>query len=300
MNSVSIEERVEANREQMSPAVLRVSQFLMEHPERALMATASEIADAARTSNATVVRAVQMLGYAGLPGLRREIGERLADHYDQRATMEERFARVKEDPRSVLDSVLHDAKDLLTDMRNVDHDEFLASVRLLADADSIMVIGWGAAGAMAEYAALELSRLGCPAISEVQSGFRLADSLSRLREGTVILLLAPLLHLSEIDVVLARASAVAARSILVTEILGEKLRGIVDHVLTMPSSKRYSVSEILAPMVVLDALLLGVATSKPDRARATWKVINELRGAFSTGSVVRPRLAESIKQDDKE
>jgi DNA-binding MurR/RpiR family transcriptional regulator len=291
MNAISIEERLEANRGHMSPAALRVGRFLVDHPERALLATAAEIAEAARTSNATVVRAVRTLGYAGLPGLRREVGERLADHYDRRVTMEERFARVKDDPRSVLDSVLHDAADLLTEMRSVDHDEFLSSVELVAHADSIFVIGWGSAAGLAEYAALGLNRLGCPATSVTQSGFLLADSLSRVRAGSVILLLAPLLHVSEIDVVLARASTVGAHCVLVTEVLGEKLRGMVDHVLTMPSSLRFTVSEILAPSVVLDALLLGVAVSKPDRARSTWEVINGLRGAFSTGSVVRPQLS---------
>lgn len=288
MNAVSLEERLEASREQMTPAVLRVSRFLVEHPERALMATAAEIAEAANTSNATVVRAVQTLGYSGLPALRREIGERLSDRYDRRQTMEEDFSRVHDDPRSVLDSVLNDTVVLLTEMRSVvDHDEFLGAVQLLADAETVMVMGWGPAGAAADYTALGLTRLGCAATSATQSGFRLADALSRLRAGDVILLLAPLVHLQEIDVVLTRASAIGASCILVTETLGEKLREKVERVLSMPSSLRFTASEMIAPLVVLDAILLGVAASKPDRARSTWEVINELRRAFSTGSFTK-------------
>lgn len=291
MNAVSLEERLEATREQMTPALLRVSRFLVEHPERALMATAAEIAEEARTSNATVVRAVQILGYSGLPALRREIGERFSDRYDRRQTMEEAFARVHADPRSVLDSVLSDAVDLLAEMRSlVDHDEFLASVQLLSDAERVVVMGWGPAGAIADYAALGLSRLGCTAASETQSGFRLADALSRLRTGDVILLLAPLVHLQEIDVVLTRASTVGVRCILVTESLGEKLREKVERVLSMPSSLRFTAGEMLAPLVVLDAILLGIAASKPDRARSTWEIITELRRAFSTGSFTKPHL----------
>lgn len=290
MNSISIEERLEANRESMSPAALRVTRFLVEHPERALMATASEIAEAAETSTATVVRAVQTLGYAGLPGLRKDIGERLAGHYDRRTRWEDRFTRVSADPKSVLDSLLHDATDLMGEMRSADHDEFLAAVKLLADADVITFFGWGAGGTMAEYAALGMVRLGSSATSVVQSGYLLADSLSRLQPGSAVVVLAPLLHLHEIDVVLSRASAVGAHCILITEVLGEKLRAMVDHVLTLPSSQRFTVSENLALLLVLDALLLGVAVSNPDRARSTWEVINEVRGAFSTGSVGPHRL----------
>ena len=126
------------------------------------MATASEIADAAQTSNATVVRAVQTLGYAGLPELRKEIGERMAGRYDRRTRWDDRFAKVSDDPKSVLDSLLHDATDLLGEMRSADHDEFLASVKLVTHASSITFFGWGAGGTMAEYAALGLVRIGCP------------------------------------------------------------------------------------------------------------------------------------------
>ena len=298
MKAVTIEERLEANRDTMSPAALRVSRFLVENPERALMATASEIAEAAQTSNATVVRAVQTLGYAGLPGLRKEIGERMAGHYDRRATMEGRFARVKDDPRSVLDSVLQDATDLLSEMRSIDHDEFLASARLLSEANTIVVFGWGAAGVLADYAALGLTRVGCQATSETKSGFLLADSMARLRKDSVILLIAPLLHLNEVDVVLERASNAGIPCILITEILGEKLRGMVNHVLTLPSSLRYTASEMLAPVLALDALLLAIAVSEPDRARSTWAVINDVRGAFSTGSVARPNLDSGAGKSD--
>jgi DNA-binding MurR/RpiR family transcriptional regulator len=297
MESVSLEERLEANRESMSPAALRVGRFLVSHPERALMATASELADAAETSTATVVRAVQTLGYAGLPELRREIGERIAGHYDRRTRWEDRFARVSADPKSVLDSLLHDATDLMGEMRSADHDEFLAAVKLLANADNITFFGWGAGGTMAEYAALGLVRLGCPATSVVQSGYLLADSLSKLHPGDLVVVLAPLLHLSEIDVVLNRASVVGARCILITEVLGEKLRGMVDHVLTLPSSQRFTISENLALLLVLDALLLGVAVSNPDRARSTWEVINSVRGAFSTEAIGSRRLGPATSGD---
>ena len=111
--------------------------------------------------------------------------------------------------------------------------------------------------------------------------------------------MAPLLHLSEIDVVLSRASAVKGHCILLTEVLGEKLRGVVDHVLTLPSSQGLTVSENMALLLVLDALILGVAVSQPDRARATWDVINEVRGAFSTGSVGLRRLDVATQDEDQ-
>jgi DNA-binding MurR/RpiR family transcriptional regulator len=153
MSSMSLEQRLEAHRERMTPAVLRVARFLVDHPERALVATAAEIAESARTSDATVVRAVQTLGYAGLPELRRGVGEQLVARYDPREALDQSVARVRNDPRSVLDTVIDDAITLLAETRGVvDHDEFVDSLHLLADADRIVVVGWGTAGAMAQYA----------------------------------------------------------------------------------------------------------------------------------------------------
>src|SRR5438045_2733575 len=66
-------ERVAARLADLSPAERRVASFLAEHPEEAAFISAADVAAQLGTSDATVVRTVQSLGYSGLPELKREL-----------------------------------------------------------------------------------------------------------------------------------------------------------------------------------------------------------------------------------
>ena len=57
----------------LSPAALRVARFIAENRVLALASSAADLAARVGTSDATVVRAVQALGFDGLPDLRRTL-----------------------------------------------------------------------------------------------------------------------------------------------------------------------------------------------------------------------------------
>jgi len=281
MNAPTLEQRLEARRDHMSPAALRVARYLVDRPDRAVVATAAEIAEAAQTSVATVVRTAQTLGYEGLPELRRGVGLELGARRDPRETLEQRVTRVREDPAMVLDTVLDDSIALLAETRTaVAHEAFESTVALLSTAERILVLGWGPTGMLAEYLALHLHRLGCAAVPDTRSGMGLADSLSGVRSGDVLVVIAPLAHVREIDVALDRAAEVNARVVLITELLGERLRHRVEHVLTTASSRRRTASHAVSTIVLIDALVLGVAAAAPERALDTWESIKAMWSAL--------------------
>ena len=80
--------------------------FLVEHREEAVFLSAADIARRLDTSDATVIRAVQTLGYGGLPALKGE----LQDALRSRATPTLRLGRSLEDlgddPDAILEHVL--------------------------------------------------------------------------------------------------------------------------------------------------------------------------------------------------
>ena len=63
-------ERFRARAHQLSPRLLAVASYINDNREAVLERTAMEIASATNTSDATVVRAIQALGFAGLRELR--------------------------------------------------------------------------------------------------------------------------------------------------------------------------------------------------------------------------------------
>ncbi|AQY01847.1 MurR/RpiR family transcriptional regulator [Microbacterium foliorum] len=282
----TLDQRFEAHRDLMTPAITKVAQYLLDQPRRALVATASELAREANVSDATVIRAVQVLGYSGLPEMRREVSEQLTARYDPRDELEHRVSDGVGMSRSAFEAVVTDAIDLLNETRTtLDEHAFNDAVRLLSNASHIVVAGWGTGAAAAEFATLTLNRVGYRATAAMNSGFRLADDLAHLIDTDVVVILAPLLHVHEIDVTLDRAAQGGIPTILITEILGEKLKKRVTRVLNVAPSLRLNVSGMIGIIAVLDALILALASLNPDRARATWERINALRGEFKTRSI---------------
>lgn len=282
----TLDQRFEAHRDLMTPAITKAAQYLLDQPRRALVGTASELAHEAKVSDATVIRAVQILGYSGLPEMRREVSEQLTARYDPRDELEHRVGDGADMSRSTFEAVVTDAIDLLNETRTtLDEHAFDGAVSILSTASHIVVAGWGTGAAAAEFATLTLNRVGYRASAATNSGFRLADDLAHLLDTDVVILLAPLLHVHEIDVTLDRAAQGGIPIILITEILGEKLKDRVSHVLNVAPSLRLNVSGMIGIIAVLDALILALASVNPERARNSWERINALRGEFETRSI---------------
>lgn len=276
---MNFRQRLEAARETLSPSGLRVAEYLASRPDRAAVASAVEIAEATGTSDATVVRTVRQLGYIGLPDLRQQVGAEWAAQTNPRAALQERLALAGATQRSLLDALVDDAIKILEETRRQCSLPVMeAATKAVADAGAITVFGVGRAGPLAAYLALGLTRIGKRAHASTHSGFLLADDLAQLDRNDVLILVAPLRHLHEVDVAIARARAVGATTVLVTETLAVRLGDQVDFVLQTGSSNHRLANEGMAPLILLDTLLLGVSALQPEDSFGSWTVINELRG----------------------
>lgn len=273
----SLAERVEASRDVLSPGIRRVAEYLVDRPEFAATASASEIAQAVGTSDATVVRAVQVLGYDGLPDLRRRLG-REWEVRNPRIALGERVDHVAGETTSALDKVLLNDMELLARAREtISSESFGAAVDVLARAERVVVVGFGQPGMIAELTALSLNRNAKHADALTSSGFRLADGLVRLSERDAVLLLAPLRFLPEIDVLLDHAASIGIPVVLVTEVLRSRLSGRVSETLALPSSRGQTSTGLTVLVSVLEAIVLAVAATEPAAGAHSWETINMLR-----------------------
>jgi DNA-binding MurR/RpiR family transcriptional regulator len=259
----------------LSPKEQAVADFYAEHREEGAFLSAAEIAERLGTSDATVVRAVKALGYSGIPELRRELIDALLR---ARATPAVRLGRsledVGEDP---LGQVLDREIELLEEARSVDRAEFARAAGLLASADRVLIFGLGPSGALAEYFALRLLRIGRPARAITASGLRLADALLDARRGDALLLMAYEPLDTEADAALTRANEFELPVVLLGDTLGDRLSGRVGCVLATRRGRHGTLGSAAATIVLLDALLLALAVRDRTRALAALGDLNRLR-----------------------
>jgi DNA-binding MurR/RpiR family transcriptional regulator len=274
----TLDERIAASRAVLSPAEERVAAFLADHREEAVFLSAAEIARRLDSSDATVIRAVQSLGYGGLPALKAELQEALRP----RATATLRLGRSLEelggDPAVILEHVLAAEQELLADARRtLRAGDFARAIELIARADRVLVQGVGPNASLADYFALRLNRLRKPAVAITARGLGLADGLLQMRQGDVVISIAYERGTPEFEHVLDRAKELRLPSILITDTLGLAL---ADRVTVALSARRagggqFHLSAIT--IVVIDALLLGLAGRDRVEALDAYQELQEMR-----------------------
>ena len=286
--AASLDERIAAARPSLSPAEDRVATFLDQHREEAVFLSAVDIARQLETSDATVIRAVQSLGYSGLPALKSE----LQDALRTRATPTLRLGRsiedLGDDPAVVLEHVLATEMQLLQDARETLRGaDFARALRLLAGAQRVVIQGLGPNAPLGEYFAARLRRMRRPAVGVGARGQALADALIDMRRGDVVIVLAYDRSSLEAELTLERARELRLPSILITDTLGLALAGQFTVALSARRAGGGMFHLSALTIVVLDALLFGLAGQDRAAALAAAEELQELRARIDKRALGR-------------
>jgi DNA-binding MurR/RpiR family transcriptional regulator len=277
----TFDERVAAHFDLLGAAEQGVIRFFQENREEVLVASASALASRAGTSDATVIRATQALGYSGMGELRRQLASELRQRLSPEARMARTLRELGDDPASGFGATLDIHLEALESLRrDITPDLFRKAVERIATARRVFIFGIGPSSAMAEYFAIQLGRIGIDGIGLTETGLLLADGLHRLRKGDLVIALAYGRIYREIDALLTRVDRLGLRTILLTDTLGAALRGRIDLVLPVARGKVDMLSMHTATLGLIEALLVGVAARRPTETLASLKQLNELRAAL--------------------
>src|SRR5438045_3447980 len=147
-----LDERLAERFADLSPTEQRVAHFFAEHREEVGFVSAAEIAQQLGTSDATVVRTAQRLGYAGLPELKRELLAALRTRGTVAVRLGRRLEQIGDEPSTILDHVLSWHIQLIEEARRTLRPEaFARALEVLHNAERTVVFGIGPSGTLAEY-----------------------------------------------------------------------------------------------------------------------------------------------------
>jgi DNA-binding MurR/RpiR family transcriptional regulator len=283
-------ERVAARLTDLSPTERRVASFLVEHPEEAAFISAAELAGQLGTSDATVVRTVQSLGYAGLPQLKRELVNALKSRATPALRLGRSLVQIGDGPENALEYALAMQVELLDEARRTVRPEaFLRAVGIIRSAKRTHVFGIGPTGALCRYLAMRLVRFGYQASFVTDTGLLLADGLLSIRPGDALVVLAYGQVLREVDVILDRAKAMRAPVVLLTDTLAAALGDRIDVALSASRGAADMWNTIATTAVLMDAVLFGIAIADRGRSLANLEELNRLRAEIVGRAPDAPR-----------
>jgi DNA-binding MurR/RpiR family transcriptional regulator len=242
--------------------------------------SAQEIAAAVGTSDATVVRTARTLGYDTLRDLRRALAEE-DDDADLPSRLEATLGSLGS-ADDVLGATINGQLAALGDLvRRITPEAFNDAVELLTSTPQTWWCGTGPSAYLAGYAAFLSRRLGRSAGAFVHSGASHADELLALREHHVVVVLAYGRIHPYVNVLLRRARDVDARSILVTDTLGQKLSSPADVRLNAGRGTPGLFASHAPTIVLLEALVLATAAADSKLSEAALADLNRLRSELA-------------------
>jgi DNA-binding MurR/RpiR family transcriptional regulator len=276
--SLDLDKRLAERLAGLSPTEQRVARFFGDHREEVGFVSAIEIAQQLGTSDATVVRTAQRLGYAGLPELKRELLDTLRSRATPALRLGRRLEQLGDEPAAILDHIMAWHVELIeAARRSLRPDAFAQAIEILHTADRILTFGTGPSGPLAEYVTMKLTRFGRQAAAITATGMGLADALLTMRTGDALVLMGYGRVLREVEVTLDRARDAGVPVILLTDTLAGELAGRFDVALQAPRGRSGDLGSVVSTMVVLEALLLGLARRDRAPSLAAFESLNDLR-----------------------
>jgi DNA-binding MurR/RpiR family transcriptional regulator len=266
-------------KQQLGAAGLRVARFIDENQQIVLASSAAALGARIGTSDATVLRTIQALGFASLADLKSAIlnGRPVSTPADD---MRRTLVDLDKATGAALDGVLQAHADGLDVLRSEKcRDQMAVGVRILDGAGRIVVFGIGPSSALANYVSVLLARTGRRSRTISATGSMLADQLLDLGKGDALLILAYGRLYREVKAVFAEAMALHLPTVLVTEADDTPLAKLADVCVAIPRGRPGQVALHGATLVGLEALVLSLAAAKPEAALSSLDNLNRLRRA---------------------
>jgi DNA-binding MurR/RpiR family transcriptional regulator len=266
---------------QLGAAGRRVARFIDENRQIVLASPAAALGERIGTSDATVVRTIQALGFAGLGDLKRAILNSASRASTPADDMRRTLRDLEKSTGHALDSVLQAHREGVEVLRSDEcRAQIAAGVRVLDASDRIVVFGIGPSAALATYVSVLLGRCGRCSRTLNATGSMLADQLLDLKRGDTLLILAYGRIYKEVTAVFAEAKSSGLATVLVTEAPDTPLARMADVVVAIPRGRPGQVALHGATLVGLEAMVLSLAAARPDEALTSLDKLDHLRRAI--------------------
>lgn len=256
----------------------RVARVILEEPDAVIYRSVSEVAAAAETSSATVVRCAQKLGFRGFHDLKLALArERATFQAIQPQTVDavdERLAILTQVTATGAQTV-RDAAAL------VDPEAFDAAVSALAAARRILFAGVGTSAPLAQDAAYRFSAIGLRAESYADAHVQHFQALTLAVEDVCVAISHTGSTRETLEVAEAARSS-RASTVAITSFASSPLTELADQVIVAGTREvafqLEAMASRLAHLALLDALLVAVAARDQDRTQAALLHFTDMLG----------------------
>lgn len=254
----------------------QIARFILEHYDKAAFMTASRLGVTVGVSESTVVRFATELGYDGYPHLQRALQEMIRNKLTSVQRME--VAGDRMGGRDVLQTVLHADTDMIrVTLDEIDRDAFQGAVDALMGAKRIYILGVRSSSALASFLGFYFNLLfENVTLVHTNSVSEIFEQVLRVGPGDVLFGISFPRYSKRTLSAMKYARDRGARVIALTDSQLSPLACVADHVLLARSDMASFVDSLVAPLSVINALIVAVGMSRRDEIEQTFNKLERI------------------------
>ncbi len=263
----------------------RIAQYIVEHYDTAAFMTAFRLGETVGVSESTVVRFAAELGFDGYPQLQKAMQELIRSKLTTVQRIQVTRARMADD--EVLDNVMaYDMANIRQTLEELPREVFYQAVDAVVNARRIYIFGAGSCRALANFLNYYFKLL----LSDVRliytsSEAEILEELLHIEECDAIVGLSFPRYSSKAVKALHFAHSRHAKVIAITDSELSPIAEYANYLLLAHSDMATIVDSLVAPLSILNALIVAVSLKKMESNTAN---LEELEHLWETYQVYQP------------
>lgn len=256
----------------------KVADYIGSNLHEVLSLSALEIAARTETSDASVIRTVQALGFSGLRDLKLAIEGYFSKATSPTVKMASTTGELASDIDTAIDFMINDqhhAMEQLGSERN--RRAMQDAITILSDAKAIGVFGIGASGVISSYTSRLFARSGFPSYELNRTGISLAEQLIQMEEGHALVMLGHARIHNEARATIEEAEKLGIPIVVITTAENSPLSRHAKTSITLPRSKSDHVALHAPLMCCAETIMLGLAARNSEKTIKTLDRMVHLR-----------------------
>jgi DNA-binding MurR/RpiR family transcriptional regulator len=275
-NNQNLLKRIQDGMGDFSKGQKLIAIYILQHYDKAAFMTAAKLGDIVGVSESTVVRFAIELGFDGYPKLQKEIKEIIKSKLTSVQRMEVAETRINEE--NVLKSVLHsDMEKLKLTMEEIDTNVFNDAVESILKGKRIYILGVRSAAPLASFLGFYFNLIfDNIRLVHTTSVSEMFEQIVKAGEEDVVIGISFPRYSKRTIAAMNYVKAQGAKVVAITDSMKSPLAQIAHHSLVARSDMASFVDSLVAPLSVINALIVAVGMRKKEVVSSTLETLEKI------------------------
>ena len=267
---------IQSNMSTFSKGQKLIANFILESYDKAAFMTASKLGRTVNVSESTVVRFAAELGYDGYPAMQKALQEMIRNKLTSIQRIEVSNDRIGD--HDILSMVMQaDMEKIRLTMEETSREAFTASVDAIVSARRIYIMGIRSASAITSFLGFYFNLIfDNVVVVHTSAASELFEQLLRVGEGDVVIGVSFPRYSRRTVRAMEFAQKQGATVLAITDSEASPLTAIADHSLLAKSDMASFVDSLVAPLSLVNALIVAVGRKKNDDLSETFGKLEKI------------------------